>query len=332
MKFANWYSEHIYPVLVNVFGRVTGIFPFSIVEILLYIVIVLLILTVVKIIVYRIQKKDWKKQLKQSSMKWLLFAVVLLFLYVINCGINYRRESFTESIGVTLEKYTTEELKEVCVWLTNEVNAEAAKVRRDSDGLMMLGDYAKEEAVASMQALGETYEDLAGYYPQPKGLLIPWILSIQDLSGIYSPFTVEANYNSAMVDYNIPFTMCHELSHLKGFMQEQEANFIAFLACRESEETEFHYSGNMLGWIYCMNVLYKNDYEAWEEARAMLCDEANVDLAANSEFWSRYDGTIAEVSNKVNDTYLKANGQADGVESYNRMVDLIVDFYVRANL
>ncbi|MEI3187265.1 MAG: DUF3810 family protein [Lachnospiraceae bacterium] len=40
------------------------------------------------------------------------------------------------------------------------------------------------------------------------------ILSIQQLSGIYSPFTVEANYNRAMTDYNIPHTICHELSSI----------------------------------------------------------------------------------------------------------------------
>ena len=77
-----------------------------------------------------------------------------------------------------------------------------------------------------MFSLGATYPELSGYYPQPKGLLFPAFLSVQNLSGIYSPFTIEANYNSAMVSYNLPFTICHELSHLRGFMQEEEANFI----------------------------------------------------------------------------------------------------------
>ena len=44
---------------------------------------------------------------------------------------------------------------------------------------------------------------------------------------------------------------------------------------------------------------------------------------------AKYDGAVAEVSNKVNDTYLKANGQEDGVESYDRMVDLIVGYWMK---
>ena len=37
--FADWYSSHIYTVFVNVIGRLTGQFPFSVSEILLYVLL-----------------------------------------------------------------------------------------------------------------------------------------------------------------------------------------------------------------------------------------------------------------------------------------------------
>ena len=101
------------------------------------------------------------------------------------------------------------------------------------------------------------------------------------------------NYNSGMTDYNIPFTACHELSHLRGFMQEEEANFIAYLACSRSDNVQFRYSGNLLGWVYCMSVLHTVDYDAWEEVRQTLAPEVEPDLAANREYWARYDGAVA---------------------------------------
>ena len=73
-----------------------------------------------------------------------------------------------------------------------------------------------------------------------------------------------------------------------------------------------------------MNTLYQADYDAWEGVRAEIDPLIEKDLQANREFWAAYDGKVAEVSNRVNDSYLKANGQNDGVKSYNRMVDLIV--------
>lgn len=340
--FAHWYSTRIYPVWVNMTGRFMSVFPFSVSEILLYVVLLTVFLTFFRHIIRAIRKCAVKREFFIWSCNLYLFAGMLFFVYVINCGINYHRESFSESSGIRIEKYSAKELESVCLWLTKEVNSRSSKTSRDARGVMKLGgrkeSVTKEpartssvkmlnkEAVEAMERLGEHYPELSGYYPNPKGLLFPWILSVQQLSGIYSPFTVEANYNSGMVDYNIPFTACHELSHLRGFMQEEEANFIAFLASIGSENIDFQYSGYLMGWRYCMNVLYQVDYEAWEEIRGQLSEEVEPDFSANRDFWDRYDGRIAETANKVNDTYLKANDQSEGVKSYSRMVDLIVAY------
>lgn len=326
--FGQWYSTHIYPVLVGGIGRVTGFVPFSVAEVLLYAGVVFFLGFGGRQIFRRLRRTGRKGE----GARWLagaaLAAGIFFFLYMACCGVNYYRESFAESAGIRRDRYTVEELQEVCQWLTGEVNAWSDQVSRGQDGQMELQGSPEKKAVEAMESLGEIYPQLGGYYPRPKGLLNPWILSVQKLTGVYSPFTIEANYNTAMTPYNIPFTACHELSHLKGFMQEEEANFIAFLACCRSEDADFQYSGAMLGWINCMNVLYEADYESWEEIRGQLGEEANVDLAANSQFWSRYDGRVAEVADQVNDRYLKANGQKDGVESYDRMADLIVAWYL----
>lgn len=313
---------------VKSLGRAAGVFPISLSEVFIYLLLCWTVVSVWVNVNGIIRGKKGKEIFQSWLWSLFLLACILFFLYEMNCGVNYHRESFSESSGIRIREYSSEELKEVCVWLTEELNRLSPEVERDSGGVMRLGGHAQRDAVSSMQALGETYDELSGYYPQPKRLIVPWILSVQNLSGIYSPFTVEANYNNSMTDYNIPFTMCHELSHLRGFMQEQEANFIAFLACRASENIEFLYSGNMMGWVYCMNVLRQTDYEAWEQVRSELSEEIEADLTANRDFWEQYDGAVAEVSNRINDTYLKANGQTEGVKSYNKMVDLIVEYYL----
>ncbi len=329
--FAQWYGTHLYPVWVGSIGRVMGYFPFSVSEILLYLLAACFLTGFARRVI-RWLTGGCGKTLQGSQPAgnvWnvVLLAAILCFLYVVNCGINYHKESFSEISGISVEEYTAEELKEVCQWLTDRVAAYSGKVKRGSEGEMLVDVSLETHAAEAMKELGEEYSELVGYYPNPKELMNSWILSIQSLSGVYSPFTIEANYNGDMPDYYIPFTACHELSHLRGFMQEQEANFISFLACTESEEAAFAYSGNLSGWVQCMNVLYRADYDAWEEIRERLPEEAEADLKINREFWAKYDGRIAEVSNRINDTYLKANGQKDGVESYNRMVDLIVSYY-----
>lgn len=50
------------------------------------------------------------------------------------------------------------------------------------------------------------------------------------------------------------------------------------------------------------------------------------DLQANNSFWDKYDGITAEVADRVNDIYLKANRQIDGVKSYGKVVDLMLGY------
>lgn len=317
--FANWYSEHIYDALVNTIGRFFGLFPFSVVEMGLYFLILFLLWKIV-----HFKRNLWREY--GSSL--LLTVSILLFLFTINCGINYGSSSFSEMAQIDVSSYTVDELKEVCLLITEQVNLLADQVTRDEDGIAIIpADEVPEKAQTALMNLGTIYPEMEGYYPIPKRLTFPYILSVQKLSGIYSPFTIETNYNSAMTEYNLPFTACHELSHLRGFMQEQEANFIAYLACILSDDPEFQYSGYLSGWIYATNQLYRADYEAYKEVAERFSSSARVDLSANNQFWDQYDGKVAEIADEVNDTYLKANGQSDGVKSYNRMVNLMVAYY-----
>ena len=195
------------------------------------------------------KKKADKKEGHQYIRTLGITALILAALYMTNCGINYHRNSFAESIGLKADTYTVDELKGVCVDLPARINTDAGRVERDADGGRVVRGNERDEAVAAMERLGEKWDVLAGYYPKPKQLAFSAFLSVENLTGIYSPCTVEANYNQDMTPYNIPFTACHELSHLRGFMQEEEANFIAWLACKDAPETELQYSGSMLAWI-----------------------------------------------------------------------------------
>lgn len=343
--FAQWYSTHLYPLWAGSLGRLMGYLPFSVSELLLCLLLLAVAALIGKAVRSAVRsgiRSGGEDRMNVEDMageggcaraglvcSLVLLIAVLIFLYVVNCGINYHRESFSESSGIRAKEYSAAELTEVCRWLTGKVSDYSGRVRRGADGGMVLDISVQDYAVEAMRSLGQEYQELEGYYPRPKKLLNSWILSVQGLSGIYSPFTIEANFNGDMQDFYIPYTACHELSHLRGFMQEQEANFIAFLACTRSGEDAFAYSGYLAGWIQCMNVLRKVDYGAWEELRGQFPAGAEADLELNREFWARYDGRLAEVSNKVNDTYLKANGQKDGVKSYNRMADLIVAYYMQ---
>ena len=328
--FAQAYALRIYPVFKSTMGGLCSLLPVSVSEFGLYLLLLFCLYYIASHI---------RQPLFLASRGFFLGSL-LFFVYMINCGVNYYRTPFSYEAGLTTAPASTEELYSLCKLLVEKINEEAAAVperpslspypgqTEDTPSpswayLREMGQLGRE----AMKNLGEVYPQLAGWYPYPKPLAISRILSVQQLCGIYSPFTVEANYNREMPLYNIPHTICHELSHLKGYMREDEANFIGYLACVLSSSPEFRYSGYVMGWVYAGNALAAVDPEGYRTLRNQLPEAVLKDLAYSNRFWDRFEGKVAEVSTQINDSYLKAHSQAEGVRTYGRMVDLMLAYY-----
>ena len=301
--FAQAYRTSVYRILAETLGRLMSLLPFSVAEIGLY----LLLLAAaggLAWFVWRLfcRRNKWRQTFFQAARAVLLAVAALFFAYTVGCGINYHSRAFSETAGFVTKPSSREELAGLCRILAEEINAAAARVETDEDGCLLLQDGYKETARRAMESLGEVYPCLAGFYPQPKGLLVSRILSVQKIEGIYSPFTLEAN-------------------------------FIAYLACRESNDPQFVYSGAVLAFIHSGNALYADGgQEEYWEIYDSLCETARRDLSRDSAFWRQFDGKVAEVSSQMNDAYLKVNRQEDGVKSYGRMVDLLLAMYRQEGL
>ena len=200
-----------------------------------------------------------------------------------------------------------------------------------------------EDARRLMQKLGETYPQLAGWYPQPKAMFFSDFMCQQNMQGYYFPFSMEANYNDVMHILNIPATMCHELAHLKGFIYEDEANFIGYLACIQSEDTFFQYAGylSVLNYLYNdVSRLKKENPDAYQEAvlavqPAVVSEQVWQDnIFVSEEDWERINKkalidteTVDKAADVFIDTNLKVNGVSDGKVSYSRVVRLLLQYY-----
>ena len=327
--FGQWYAVNIYPFFVNTYARFTSIFPFCLLEWVIIAGILWVVFLAVRGVVRTVRGKESLGRMAANGGLFVLLVVsVLFFMLTVLCSVNYYRDEFSKTAGFEIRQHTTEELAELCVSLANEVNEASRQVERDGEGNLILPDGTVQDAIDAMEHLGTIYEALGGYYPQPKKVLFSDAMSYQSLMGLYSAFTLEAMYNGDMMTYNMPDTMCQELSHMKGFMREDEANFIAYLACRESGNPVLQYSGAMNAFVYATNQLYADaGSQAYSAVFALVDEEPLAELGRNNEFWAQFEGPVKEVSKAVNDVYLKANDQEDGMKSYGRMVDLLLAEY-----
>ncbi len=325
--FSEWFALHVQPLWQGSMGRFTSLFPFSVNEIVIYLAILAAVYFLVRDIT-RLFKGTAKRLWFYA---WLRDAVlvggILFLMSTVGSGVNFSRYTFAEKTGLSTAGGTVDELEALCREMVAGVNRYADLVERDEDGCCVVSDTLGQDAREAMKKLAETYDFLDVYYPRPKAILWSEFMSHANFTGIYSPFTGESQYNDNAPDYGKPHTVCHELGHAAGFEREDEANFIGFLACLESGDPTFAYSGYLLGYIYATNALYSADYDRFVLARKGLDPRASHDLDVNTEYWSHYKGKVAEVSDHINNSTLEFHGVEDGVKSYGRVVDLMIAWY-----
>ena len=328
--FADWFCFNVYPFFSGIGSRVWGILPFSAGEFFVALVILGMLTGLVFLIIY-IKKRKGKRVLALlDGLSWAgITAAALFFLVTFNCLVGYSRTPFSSYSGLTLREYSAEELRELAVYMIEEANKCAEAVPLDSEGHPIKPKDFSELTVKAMSGLAKDYPVLDTYYPRPKAVLASPIMSNFNLAGIYFPVTVEANYNQAMPISSQGFTACHELSHLSGFIREDEANFIAFVACRESGDPYLRYSGYLGALTYTMNAYYSvAEREDYGELYLSICDTIREEFAYRGSYWAQFEKKATfQAATAVNDAYLKANNQTDGTRSYGRVVDLLLAEY-----
>lgn len=319
-------------------SRLTGLLPFSLMELCIIALIVILIVFLI-LFIREVVKKKGKRSLfaGHTLLNLACFFSAGCFIFTVFCGVNYYRYPFSYYSGLTLQPSSAQELDDLCTTLAGRANLLREQLPVDENGVakVFTGGFrpVSEAARSTMGGLGQKYQALAGYYPPVKPVLFSNFMSRTQITGVYCPFTMEANINTACTEYTIPATMCHELSHMRGFMREDEANFIAYLACAQSENAAFRYSGTMLALVHAGNQLYNADRARFYALQQSYSESVARDMDADYLYWKQFEDTvISAVSNTVNDTYLKANRQADGVKSYGRMVDLLLALQRSGNL
>lgn len=316
---------------------ITGWLPFSLAEWIVVLgPILLLIGLIIFIVRLAVAKTDVLFRVLIGMLNVLCVLSIAFFLYTIGCGTNYYRESVGTYLGLTVEPSTEQELYGLCLSLANQANELRAQITSENEAgiytLSMSIDSLAEEAVNAYKKAGEEYEIFRGKYPKAKPLFFSKVMSRMGLTGIFIPFTMEANVNVDVPDYSIVSTMCHELAHLHGFIREDEANYIAYFICMNSGNPELAYSGVMEALILAGNALYDQNKELYSMVRETYSEGVAADLYDNSLYWNQFENTTTmNTVNKINDTYLKVNNQVDGVKSYGRMVDLLLAEYRKQN-
>lgn len=317
-----YYSLGVYPFISSISRYLFGWIPFSVGDVFYVLIGVLAIRWLIKNF-RRIRTKPLRLFLDITAT-----ISVVYFMFHILWGFNYYRLPLHRSLGIN-NQYSKEQListTEKFIEKSNRLHLELV-----ADTLPVPLPYSQKEFMSMTQ---NGYDHLKNDFPKlsyhPKSLKKSnWSLGITYMGygGYLNPFSGEAQVNGKIESYYFPVVCAHEEAHQIGYAAENEANFIAVMATLKNEDRYFQYAGSIFTLRYLLNEVARNDREKFDVMIKTVNPGILESYRELSRFWDRYENPFEEFSKVFWDQFLKANNQAHGIQSYNYVVALVINYF-----
>lgn len=270
--------------------------------------------------------------LREKAVFWTLrvfgFAGMLLGLFFWMWGFNYARPTLTEHLGLQLMP-----LDSAALW--QELHAETRTL--DSLRTLLVGTdtnalndkrFWPSQAEDTVRAAVEKWLASEGYpvlgrvraHPiRPEGTLFQF-----GTAGIYWPFVGQGNLEAGLHPLRQLPVMAHEMSHGYGFCDEGECNFIEYAACCEHPNAYIAYCVHLDYWHTVARECLKNNTLHYEtHYRNTIPAGIRQDERAIRRQHNKFQEIAPAVRYQVYDAYLKSQGVATGMQSYEEVLMLV---------
>lgn len=323
-----YYSNGFYQFISKIFRYTLGWLPFSFGDFVYIITIVY-----VTRWFYR-HRKRIRKDTKQWFIDVASAFAILYFAFHLFWGLNYYRFPLNKNLNLNAE-YSTEELiavTENLIKKSNQLHLELVEY----DTLKVTIPYSKDEI---LKRVSTGYKNLKTIFPhleyEPKSIkksIFSYPLTYMGFSGYLNPLTNEAHVDDLIPLYKFPTTSAHEIAHQLGYAAENEANFIGFMATINHDDIYFKYTGYTFGLRFCLNEIYRRDEQLFDT----MVETVNKGILKNYEevrlFWDAHENPMEPLFKTFYSSFLKANQQSKGMESYSYVVALLVNYFQEHNL
>ncbi len=327
-QLADNYSEVTKIIALFLSGTCSYI-PFTVAEVLVIVILTVFGIYLAATIFKMVTNGAVAARIVRIISNIAVFTSFGVFLFMAVFGSNYFCTPLSSKMELNVRPSSVEELKTVTMEMLEKANEYSEYIPRDENGYTRYGSFETmaERTVEGIKEISEQYAFLGSSYAPVKSLNAWKLMARFGIAGIYIPFTGEAIVNPDTPAPGIMFHMAHEMAHRSGIAPEDEANFIAYLACRENPDRRAKYSAYFMAYRYCINALYSADRASANEIQAQVGDKLRIDLIQLNENIEKYEGVMQDAGEKINDTYLKSLSQESGTKSYGMMVDLLIAEY-----
>ena len=317
-----YYSSNFYLAIQTILTYFNKWTKISIGDVLYVLVVIAIIY---KIIQYIRKKEDVLKNITGYVLQ-TIFQFILFFQ--IFWGLNNLRVPVSTKLEIDTN-YELAELYDLTEQLIQKTNALQYEITKNDSAKVDFEKDLKAFNKASRNGykkLEDRFDIALIIHSDVKKSLFSSFLTGAGFSGYLNPFTHEAQVNYDIPVIGMPVTVAHEIAHQKGIATESEANFFGFLAMNSQEEIDYQYAANLYALKYCLKEVRINNEEKFLQFYDQLNFGIQENISDSEKFWQENKNFSSNILKNVYGNFLKLNNQKDGIRSYNRFVDLLINY------
>jgi Protein of unknown function (DUF3810) len=312
-----YYADWFYLRLQARLTRWSNQTPVALFDFILIFLIVTLVILLWRTVRHALRRRSIARFLGGMLVPAALLAQVYLW-FALAWGLNYEREPLEHTIGYDRSRVTPAAVRMLAERAVVETNkGYAAGHAAGFPGVHDVPPALVRAFHDVEQRLGRTRPTVPG---RPKFTLLAPLFRISGADGMHAPFMLETLLNPDLTPPERPAVLAHEWAHLAGYAPEDDASFVGMLAALRADA-----GARYSAW---MTLMFETVRQVPREERqrlfAMLEDGPRRDQQEIlARLASRID-IVQRASWATYDRYLKAQGVREGIQSYSRVVELLL--------
>jgi hypothetical protein len=321
------YTYGIYPLISGAQRLLFGWIPFSIGDLFYAFLILVILFRTFRFLKLLFQKKLTRKYFASGLQQAIFFFLFVYVFFNLLWGLNYNRAGIASQLNLQVKQYTLADLDTLTTVIQTKLNSYAALATEEQRDSLNKKKRLFRESRKAYESVMSQFSFLKYRLPSVKPSLFSYAGNYLGFQGYYNPFSGEAQVNTTVPRFLEPFVTAHEMAHQIGYAKENEANFVAFLACHSFPSPGFKYSMYFDMYNYAVGEIRRRDTALAAHFQSQLHPQVISDIREFRDFYRKYKNPIEPIIMWGYGHYLKANNQPAGKQTYNEVVAWLIAYY-----
>lgn len=319
-----YYATGLYITISHTMRLLFGWLPFSVGDILYAVVFIWLFFAGIRLVRILIKKQFTRHIFFSGLYQLLRFVLCIYIVFNLFWGLNYDREGIAYQLDLQPQPVQNNDLHTLSNSLLVKVNA----ARKALPPKVVYAPYSVNilQGVAAYKEAQKNYPFLRYQNTSIKSSFYNLLGNYLGFSGYYNPFTAEAQVNTGIPSFLVPYVTCHEMAHQLGYATEDEANFVGYLAAKSSRDLRFRYSVYFDLFGYANGELFLHDSIGAKANYRQLDTLVKTDFITYRTYLIKYRNPLEPIITLLYGNYLKANNQPEGIDTYGKVVAWLIAY------